>query len=425
MGTKTTDNLNVGTTNKYYLTSLFNTDLATKTTDDLNVGTTNKYYLTSLFNADLATKTTTNITEGTNLYYTSIRFGLDFAARNTDYLGVGPTNKYYLTSLFNADLATKTTDNLTQGTTNKYLNAFSILDTTEINHTYTTLSPILSSVINAGSITPAKLTSGGANMVLISTPSSINTWASFTGDIDMTLTGFITITPGAIQLEKMDTTAYKTNAIANTLALRDSSGGGAFTNILTTTGTSNIIDVTAATASLQAGAYSNGVIRLSTNLLTGGYQSVIQQNSGNLYIDNGISATSINIGTITPTQTINIGSTTSTVNIKGGVMVNAIGGTTVASTVKFKKYGRINNFVANAGSPTVPSNTAATVAVTGFTAADVPYIYVFTSLYNSGTYNCNVIGNINSTGTSMSIYVNNINTTASTCQIFWTLKYIV
>ena len=36
LATKTTDNLNVGTTNKYYLTSLFNTDLATKTTDDLN-----------------------------------------------------------------------------------------------------------------------------------------------------------------------------------------------------------------------------------------------------------------------------------------------------------------------------------------------------------------------------------------------------
>ena len=47
LATKTTDNLNQGTTNKYYLTSLFNTDLATKTTDDLNVGTTNKYFLTS------------------------------------------------------------------------------------------------------------------------------------------------------------------------------------------------------------------------------------------------------------------------------------------------------------------------------------------------------------------------------------------
>jgi len=76
---------------------------------------------------------TTYLTEGTNLYYTSTRFGFDFGAKNTDYL--------------------------TQGTTNKYLNAFSISDTTEINHTYSTLSPILSSEINIGSIILSKLNS--------------------------------------------------------------------------------------------------------------------------------------------------------------------------------------------------------------------------------------------------------------------------
>ena len=106
-------------------------------------------------------------------------------------------------------------------------------------------------------------------------------------------------------------------------------------------------------------------------------------------------------------------------------MVNAIGGSTVASTVKFKKYGKITNFSVPAGSPTVPTNLGTTVAITGFTATDVPYLYCYVSVYNSGLYNCTVTGNINTLGTSISIYVNNINTSASVCQIYWSLKYIV
>ena len=151
LATKTTDDLNVGTTNQYYLTSLFNSDLATKTTDNLNQGTTNKYYLTSLFNSDLATKSTTNLLEGTNLYYTSSRFNSAFATKTTTDLLEG-TNLYYTAIRFGFDFASKNTDYLAQGSLNKYLNAFTIADTTEINHTYTLASPILSSVINAGSI---------------------------------------------------------------------------------------------------------------------------------------------------------------------------------------------------------------------------------------------------------------------------------
>ena len=132
--------------------------LATKTTDNWNQGTTNKYYLTSLFNSDLATKTTTDLSEGTNLYYTSSRFNSAFATMNTTYLTEG-TNLYYTSTRFGFDFGAKNTDYLTQGTTNKYLNAFSISDTTEINHTYSTLSPILSSEINIGSIILSKLNS--------------------------------------------------------------------------------------------------------------------------------------------------------------------------------------------------------------------------------------------------------------------------
>jgi len=42
-------------------------------TDDIGEGSTNKYYHTSLFNTDLATKTTADLTEGSNLYFTTAR----------------------------------------------------------------------------------------------------------------------------------------------------------------------------------------------------------------------------------------------------------------------------------------------------------------------------------------------------------------
>ena len=64
-----TDDLAEGSTNKYYATSLFNTDFATKTTDDLTEGSTNLYFS----NTNLATSSTTHLPEGTNLYYTDAR----------------------------------------------------------------------------------------------------------------------------------------------------------------------------------------------------------------------------------------------------------------------------------------------------------------------------------------------------------------
>ena len=57
-------------TNLYWTLVRFNNSFALMTTDNLNVGTINRYYLTSLFNADLATKTTDNLTVGTlNIIY--------------------------------------------------------------------------------------------------------------------------------------------------------------------------------------------------------------------------------------------------------------------------------------------------------------------------------------------------------------------
>ncbi len=64
--------------------------------------------------------------------------------------------------------------------------------------------------------------------------------------------------------------------------------------------------------------------------------------------------------------------------------VNGIGGTTVATQVKCKSYGKISNWVLTGdGTPTLPIVSSTTVAITGFTASDVPYLYCYASSYNS------------------------------------------
>ena len=82
-------------------------------TDDVSDATAvNKYYATSLFNTDFATKTTTDLSEGTNLYYTTSRFNTDFGNKDTDDLSEGATNLYYTTALFDTDFGTKVINDL-------------------------------------------------------------------------------------------------------------------------------------------------------------------------------------------------------------------------------------------------------------------------------------------------------------------------
>ena len=133
-------------------------------TDDLTVGTSIRnlgsllQVGTATFSGGVTGITTTMIPEGTNLYWTLVRFNDTFSTKTTTDLSEG-TNLYYTTARFNTDLATKTTDDLNQGLINKYLNALSTANTTEITHTYSTASPILSSTINTGSIILSKLNS--------------------------------------------------------------------------------------------------------------------------------------------------------------------------------------------------------------------------------------------------------------------------
>jgi hypothetical protein len=64
-------------------------------TDNLTEGSTNLFYATSLFNTDLASKSTSDLAEGTNLYYTDARADARIAAADTDDLTEGSTNLYY------------------------------------------------------------------------------------------------------------------------------------------------------------------------------------------------------------------------------------------------------------------------------------------------------------------------------------------
>jgi hypothetical protein len=61
-----TDGIPEGTTNLYWTTDRFDTQLATKTTDDLAAGTTNKYYSTTLANSDIDARVTGSFIEGLN-----------------------------------------------------------------------------------------------------------------------------------------------------------------------------------------------------------------------------------------------------------------------------------------------------------------------------------------------------------------------
>ena len=221
-----TDDVSEGTSNKYYATSLFNTDLATKTTDNLTEGSSNFYYTTGRFDASLATKTTTNLSEGTNLYFTDARVNSVIGNTNiaalgdvtitsiadnqvlvydsasslwknealpsapvdsvngatgvvvldTDDVSQGTTNLYYATSLFNTDFGNKTTSDLTEGsnlyyTSARFDTAFSGKSTTNLSegtNLYYTNARVDSRIgaTNLGGLNDVTITGAATNDVL-------------------------------------------------------------------------------------------------------------------------------------------------------------------------------------------------------------------------------------------------------------------
>ena len=89
------------------------------------------------------------------------------------------------------------------------------------------------------------------------------------------------------------------------------------TYIIIQRGTSNITTPSSATFSIGIGNNTDGVIYISS--YPSGIGHIIQSNLSNLYIDNEGTSKSINIGTITSSTNINIGSSGSTISIPGVV----------------------------------------------------------------------------------------------------------
>lgn len=117
-----TDDIGEGAVNKYYSSTLFDSDFSGKSTTDLAEGT-NLYYTQARFDSAFTAKSTSDLSEGTNLYYTQARFDSAFTAKDTDDLSEGATNKYYSSTLFDADLATKDTGDLAEGANLYYTQA--------------------------------------------------------------------------------------------------------------------------------------------------------------------------------------------------------------------------------------------------------------------------------------------------------------
>ena len=165
----TTDALAQGSTNKYYSTNLFATDLAATTTTALAEGS-NLYYTAARFNTALAGKSTTDLTEGSNLYFTNNRVASVIAATTTDALAQGSTNKYYSDTLARGAVSSSATGlTYTSGTgiftlTSGYvipLTASSTEWATAYANRITSASLPLSITANAISISQASLSTDG------------------------------------------------------------------------------------------------------------------------------------------------------------------------------------------------------------------------------------------------------------------------
>ena len=339
---KTTDNLSQGSTNKYYSTSLFATDLAGTTTDALAQGNLNKYFTSALFASTLAGTTTDALAQGSmNKYYSNSLFASTLAGTTTDALAQGLTNKYYSTSLFATDLAGTTTTALPEGN-NLYFTT-SRASTTAI------------AVLGATTSLPNITTLGGLTTLATS------------------LTGFIQVTSGVISA----TSSPVLTALSGTLGVTHGGTGqtsytdgqlligNSSTNGLTSatlTGTSNEISVTNGNGSItlatpQAiGTASTPTFASTTlsNFTSGsipffGASGVLSQNNTNLFWNNANKF--LGIGTSSPSNALEVSGNT----FLGGNLT-ATGTLTIAGTANF-------NGISNSG------GSALTVGTTGFNEA--------------------------------------------------------
>lgn len=271
--------------------------------------------------------------------------------------------------------------------TQTFLNQLTTTPTTTITHTF--VSPNLQSNINNLSITDglianttisngklvnSSITLGNTTMALGTTNTTIggnmtwtgptqtfspmiaaatvinvgNTLATSTSQITMrSLAGNGTIKQDAGVL-KLDGTFISLNSGTTTGYVELYSNTIAYKPILIPYGVSNIVTPSGCDAGLIIGDFNTtkdgGLILESATSSSAG--STIQQNGGNLYIDNH-STSSINIGMKTTTPTINIGGTT--------VVTGTIKGTKVTGTDSTSNITNLFDSVASVGSGVVSS----------------------------------------------------------------------
>ncbi len=182
-------------------------------TDDINEGTTNRYWTEARFNSSFGNKSTTDLAEGTNLYYTQTRFDDAFAAKDTDGLVEGLNNLYYTTARTRADVSGGTGVTYTQstgvfeigqavGTTdNVTFNDVTVSGDLTVNGTLTTINSteltvtdknitIADGAANAAAANGAGITVDGANAT-ITYASATDSW-DFNKDVS--ISGGLTLT---------------------------------------------------------------------------------------------------------------------------------------------------------------------------------------------------------------------------------------
>ena len=169
---KTTDSLLQGSTNKYYSSLLFASDLAGTTTDALHEGSTNQYFTNARADtrvaADLAATTTTALAEGSNLYFTNARAVSALTGQNISqftndagYFATTSANYWKTQTTFTGASTTLLANNNTFSGTNTFTNpiAGSITGNagTVTNGIYSTDTNTVTNTMLAGSIANAKL----------------------------------------------------------------------------------------------------------------------------------------------------------------------------------------------------------------------------------------------------------------------------
>jgi len=248
-----TDALTEGSTNVYYTSARFDTDLATKTTDNLTEGSTNVYYTSARFDTDLATKDTADLAEGTNLYYTNARAdarvnlqtgaNLDLSQKTTADLTEG-ANLYYTDARadarVDAGFTAKSTTDLSEGTNLYYTDvradarvaAASVTDLSDVDQALaTTDSPSFVAITST-------VATGTAPFVVASTTKVAN-----------------------LNADLLDGMSTHSSAQASSIVSRDASGDFA-ANVITASLTGNVTGQVSDISNHDTDALSEGATNL-------------------------------------------------------------------------------------------------------------------------------------------------------------------